>query len=745
MTSTAREAPHVYTLAQHVELREAGWWEEAIDRTIQYTLYREKGGLSSADLLRRSSQLLGLTVNDRDVLLPRMEHLVASDRVIARDDRFVLSMDALHEYEETERASKALEDSVANDYREVAERHRPALGEVPDWQTFCNDLVFPLVNELGARTLNLLRGDTTLPETRAHAQFLANYVEGKRGLAQAMVSEFLDPNAQAVREFILGYLTHYMLISSTALDKASLDRLHVETGRQEFHIVLDTNVIFSMLNLHYNPSNEAAQAFLALTRSIGRYADVHLYVLPDTLKEAQESLAGALERAPKGNVTSAMASAVGHLGEVSGLLGKYFEARAKQHSLSPALYFQPYIDGLQMQLEEIGVEVVNADTDAIRARGSFAQRVDAWYSFEYDKERGRSRSRIEHDVVALEYVADQRGGTVAAQLTEAKWWLLTVDFGLQNEERRGLQGRRAVPRSINPAELVHVLRFWVPRSEELEAALLGGIRLPFSFFQYDNRVEKTSLKILDRLSRYSNVEDFSSEFVQKIFTDQSLRTAFEKSGSSEQSEVEALESSLARAAHAAEEQVRAAEARITELEASIARLESADTKQRDIAAGKERSKAKLLSENERLKRDRDKAEERARRSHKTMSEQIATLNDELGSLRALSTQMQERREATSLRIRQGALWLFLGLCLVGLVWGGTQLSDELKLKLWVRLSVVVAATGVFLVLGWLGVHLLRLQQTVMAKFFTLSLKTWWNFVGAAVVALVLTFALDPPK
>jgi hypothetical protein len=117
------------------------------------------------------------------------------------------------------------------------------------------------------------------------------------------------------------------------------------------------------------------------------------------------------------------------------------------------------------------------------------------------------------------------------------------------------------------------LQFWVPRTKEFEEAVLGSLRLPFLFQEFDADAERTSLKILKGLGRFEGADDFPEQTITHILLNDELRSRL-KSEHTEDAEV-----ALIRDALVAETKARAeAEAkRVRQLQITIENQEASLT------------------------------------------------------------------------------------------------------------------------------------------------------------------------
>lgn len=131
----------------------------------------------------------------------------------------------------------------------------------------------------------------------------------------------------------------------------------------KFNLYLDTNVLFSLLGLHENPSNEAAISLKKLIQKISNKINVNLYVLPPTLKEALGVLRYNVEHLNGIRFTKNIINASSNLA-LSGFNKKIFDEAQKVGSqFSVQKYFEPYIKNFITIMRAHGIELCNEDID----------------------------------------------------------------------------------------------------------------------------------------------------------------------------------------------------------------------------------------------------------------------------------------------------------------------------------------------------------------------------------------------
>lgn len=106
---------------------------------------------------------------------------------------------------------------------------------------------------------------------------------------------------------------------------------------------------------------------------------------------------------------------------------------------------------------------------------------------------------------------------------DAEFWVATIDFGLLGFDRHKMRRRDGEPPvTVHPTVLLQLLQLWVPRTDQLDAALMNSLQ-PLLPHEFDRAAEKVTIKILRTLSRFEDSGDFGLETVSHILVDQAVR------------------------------------------------------------------------------------------------------------------------------------------------------------------------------------------------------------------------------
>ena len=605
------------------------------------------------------------------------------------------------------------------------------------WEDFQNKMVGPLIKQLGARTYNLVRGtQSLLEEARPFDEFLTGIVEQEHSAVKTAVEQFFDPSDADVRTWLLSRLHAYFLGLAAQIDHDTLRALSEARGAKlQFVVVLDTNFLFSLLDVHRNPSNEAAKLLVELIKEISELVDVTLCVLPLTVSEALDALRHAKKQVPQEVVSPHMAEAT--LSQVPlGLVSRYLERIVEAgEPIRRDDYFDLYINDFDYVLDEHAVQVIDDPlAEQLRQNGQLSGEANRLRT-----ETRKGLNTIWHDLVLWRYVDEKRRPERTHRPSETKYWGVTVDYAwllrYDRERRQALQG---LPRVMHPTQFIHMLQFWVPRSERMEKALFGSARLPLLFPEFDEQTEKVTLRILNGIARFKNAPDLSTGTVLRILQDRALRAKIFRGVSQETVDAE-VESSAFRLADEREADQERAERELRKLREENLRLKE-ERATRDVRTqGSNQSKKKLQTEMQRQEEQNRKQQGKLQEQNKNLLTKLTQLDEKL-------TEVQQTRE------RERALWRF------GLVWGLLSLTvvvgglaawfywlDSLSGKPW-RLGVLVLSC-VCLVLAFGDGAYRRLARGHPMRFFghlaTVNKYVWGLYLGGIVGAAV-QFAVVPP-
>jgi hypothetical protein len=679
----------VVTLLHHVELSNAGWRDRLRQQQVIASLLESRQPLTLTGIRDFTVQTFGSTGTLEDVE-EAVRALAAQGKVVMVGANAVkLSEEAaasiMGHVEETRQADVRLRERFLAGLKShgVTPRH------TDEWEDFKEHCFAPLIEQAGARTYEFLTGgDHIATGTMAFRVYSERYAESDRGPLRRVIEEFLDPGDEDVRAFVLQQLQAHFLVRAGGLPQATVEALSGQM-RQRIHlsILLDTNFLFSILELHDNPSNEAASELIRLLQDIERRVNLRLCVLPITIDEARRTLIKHEEHLAQVQLSARLGRIASVIdGDLSGITKRYVEAsRQAGGRLSARDFFAPFIDNPLTVLRAKGVELHNADLGDWGMRQEIIDDILDQQRYE-EKTRGaraKSYEALRHDTILWHYTSSRRPAALDSPL-EAGYWVATVDYRLlAYDAYKQRDNRHPVPICVHPATLVQMLQFWAPRSREFDLALFKSIRamLPRTF---DIEAERAAISILGALSRFENVDDLPEDTITSILLNGALRQRIQGRTDVEEQVTlirEAMIEEVNRAKSELQEARRQEEATRSALE--VATAQQSKMQQQVVAL------EKTLAQTEMDHGTTLRSTEEARRE---LEEKVAALEQAIEESKVRERQSAAARHTRNCRLVASVLAVsgIVGLGLVGWKVGGRVPMGALG-SLWV--SATGAATG----------------------------------------------------
>ena len=310
-------------------------------------------------------------------------------------------------------------------------------------------------------------------------------------------------------------------LEASGLRRDALDRLSTLSVQfRSLTLFLDTNLLFSALNLHDNPSNQSVATLLNLISDITSTVNCKMYVLPITVDEFTRTLSANCADLKNVSPSPNVALAVVASGRLSGVKMRYVQAcQEAGMPISAEDYFAPYLRNPVVVMRERGIELYNAKLDDYEDRQEVLDDIAELWDISDQRVKNDSLYRaLKHDMTMLHFAADLRPSAVKSA-ADAQSWIVTIDNRLIRFNRK--KGN-AVPVCIHPSMLIQMLRFWVPRTEAFEAAVIESIRIPFAFRRFDASSERVAVRILEVLSRYE-IGDLPTEVITQVLVSDAIQ------------------------------------------------------------------------------------------------------------------------------------------------------------------------------------------------------------------------------
>jgi hypothetical protein len=515
-----------------VKLHESGWWDNAIKDLLLTVVWASGKEMVLSEIISEVEMLFGLNL-DRRAAEKIVEEL-RSENILLKlpDDKFKLSERENRRLDSLMIKAESSDKEVKAKFRDSLEKNCPAINHEECWERFNDKFLFPTVKQIGARTYELISGTTIELNRMSHfSRFTEEYDKNLRESLKNAIVNFMDPEDEHVREYILRNLNSYFLLEACNLSEKNLDTLSEAINKKTtFQIFVDTNFLFSILELHENPFNEAASSLMEVLRNLGKNVNVELYVFPLTIFEVKFVIKQTHDFMKKIRFTPTIIKALPEK-YVSGLMMKFAKESEKAGcTLDVTDYFKPYLENLKEVIKRSGLKIYNTKYENYLSDDRVLDDVKEQREYESRKygTQAKSEEQLKHDLILWHFVNDLRP-VVAESPIEARYWIVTVDFRfIRFDIYKERSNASLLPVCVDPASLVQMLQFWVPRNKALEKTILENLKLPCLFHEFAPASEKVTIRILQTLSRYENLDDLSEESITGVLLNEALRQRIEE-------------------------------------------------------------------------------------------------------------------------------------------------------------------------------------------------------------------------
>lgn len=676
LQSTDRKADallpkEVTALIHHIELNKDGWWDKAVQRLVLATIWLDSVPLNSEQITASLESSFRLKLGSFKVV-DILTQLERQNNVIKLPGGLYRIPDNKRtEFEKEIQASEQAESRAKEYFARLMVEQKLTIDSDTTWTTFSNKFLAPLIKEVGANAYRLVTGQGNLEGKELVDSFLKGFAQEQRQQLGEVAQKFLNPRVENTRTYISRLLHARLCVEASGLPSEIISKIKDTGGKPiRFRIFVDTNFLFSLMDLHENPSNDTANELQELIQHLKSNLKIDLYITTKTLEEARRAIQAARNQL-NGIPTSNNFTTVALHSGVSGMSQKYLMERSRNgRFLTSTEWFQPYIDNFVVIAKDKGIEIFNESQDGYSSRQDVID--DILQVQEYEKglaeHKRKSYGRIDHDVVLWHYVCDKRPAYVESPI-DARDWILTVDFRFIGFDQHKLrQGNRRIPICLHPTSLIQLLQFWVPRTREFEEAMLGSLRLPFLFQEFDANAERTTLKIMRGLGRFEGNSEMSKATISNVILNDGLRARL-TSAESDDAEITLIRDAL--------------------LEESNKRLEAENQRTQELESVIQ-NKDSSLSELDRERR---------------------AMDEEIGSLRS------QMESAGRQRAEQNALIAELT---------AKQESSDAMQKYVAMLMVVLILSGL---IGWVCSAVLPHVTRIVGRVFSISIFAVLIFVA----------------
>jgi hypothetical protein len=520
----------VVSLIHHIELNKTGWREKALQKLIIGILWLSKEPLTINQICDNmfSNYLIKL---DLPQLQSYVDILSKDGAVIEIHGNYKLTESYLEQLKKDKEQVNRIEIETKNLFIDLLKNVCPSLPADETWLDFNNTLLIPSIHEMGARSYELISHERLHIDRTKISDYLAKYPTDKQVLLTTVISLFFDQKDDNVRKYILCNLQAYFLLQACHLKEDIINKFVGSGDKPRFDVFTDTNFLLSILELHENPFNDAAQYLIRLTDDIKDKVEVNYFCLPLTYDETREVIAYNADilkdiRYSQNIVDGIISGNV----PISSIAMKYLKyIRDSGNLISPSEYFEPYINNLEDILESKNVHYWS-DTSFSVNNYSVRQDVIDDISDRLDYERARygykakSYKNLKHDVILWHYVYEKRNIPTKTHPVDTRFWIVTLDYRYLSFDRyKNRNALSPIPICVHPVAFIQYLQFWVGLTPQLEEAVMISFKWLFLGQEFSAEAEKVTIRILETLTRYEKALNLPVDTVKKILLNETLR------------------------------------------------------------------------------------------------------------------------------------------------------------------------------------------------------------------------------
>ncbi|MFA6365435.1 MAG: hypothetical protein WCW78_03480 [Candidatus Paceibacterota bacterium] len=522
-THKTKLPPEIVSLIHHIELNQAGWWEEALKKFILASLLILDTPATEEDILIFFSSEFNIEL-PKNKINDQLKILSSGTLIFIESTRkYKLSEDYKKKIKEEVQISITEDKKAEECFKEILLKNCIDLDATLVWSSFNEKLLLPFIKDAGASVYSTVTENQNIGIENVE-EFLSNYpIDARLGLRKA-IREFLNLGNEIVRNYVLRYLNAFFFVEASGIKEDNLNKINsIIKSKPNLVIFLDTNFIFSLLGLRDVEANAAGDSFFSLVKSISDRVSVKLYVLNTTFDETKHALSLISERLGELHLSPNLAGAAIdlNLGDFTNKLA--IESQKAGKPISPRAYLAPYQSNLLTILRGKGIELHNPNLKEIEESEEVLKDIKDAMRFDRGIMHPKKSDQWINDIVLWHFVKKMRPHIIESPL-DAKNWILTIDHRfLSFDSRKQRMQKDPYPICLLPISFIKLLQFWVPRNPQIEDALFRNVRLPMLFPSFDPRSESAALKILETLSRYEHVQDLPKETVTALLMNTALQ------------------------------------------------------------------------------------------------------------------------------------------------------------------------------------------------------------------------------
>lgn len=715
--------PTIAATMLHRDVVGSAWFRRCVGRQMLVLLV-DGGATPRHELLQRVPTYLHAQLAS-DQLAEALDDLVADQLVVRRGDTLEATVAGRNRVAQLREQSKVGEDRLRERYLSFLAAEVGALPHGDLW-TPARDEILVVAALQGPKAL------LSMAETAGPVPVFTNYLRrvlNSDGISERMVQRALNQATETDDTAVTRYLAslHGAAMFRAGLEAPPEARDIVAGAIGELHLLLDTNVLFSVLGVHRNPANAAA---VALCKAVADADEgVVIGYLAESLAEARQAIAAAREELVDDLGIEALSPAVAagmlERRELYGLIAGFAEFAARQQSaVDPRVYFGDLSNHLATRLEQVGlVQIEGLQRPDLSQDDRRLKRLTA---AEIHGRRKTVRQR-EHDYVLREVCCIKRGRDVRS-LGRAAWWVVSADWEFLAWDRHAARTDGELQCVLHVAAAFGLVNILSGRSSpDIERAAAAAVEHPLLYTEYDNDAEEMLIRVAARVNRLHEFAPDDASLLSEVFVTE-IFDGLIQPGRGQSSDGGSIEdNAIDEAAKAAFSQVLGRRASSEEaLRARVAELEQQQTKAAPPPTDRRTPKRK------RHAKPKDVAHTQGSSSANVSAK--TTRSVERKRIQELEVELAREREDTRVLVRRSIpVWVLT----VSVLVAGAFIARALWGQSWKRILIVGSA---FAVMGatW-GVRLgpERWGQSRLGRFARRPLSFLTGFAASLLAAIVL--------
>ncbi len=188
----------IVALVQHVELNESGWVANATAKGVRFLIWILGEPVNNQEIYDQRDQI-GLNSLTHSQITAALEKLIEDGSLLQIGEKYKLSEEARDRVStavsNAEKVEQNVVKKVIDSAREAA--NNPDLEGSRLWSQFRTEFVIPFIREFGARSYELITGQSTNVGQKAFiAEFLADFDPSRKAVLEAMIFSLLAPIPQ---------------------------------------------------------------------------------------------------------------------------------------------------------------------------------------------------------------------------------------------------------------------------------------------------------------------------------------------------------------------------------------------------------------------------------------------------------------------------------------------------------------------------------------------------------------------